>query len=192
MADSASPIPDPAPPPQLPGVTDTSPARRNRAVLIAAALIAGLVGGIAGAFVIDGFIGDSATTASDSPSMSDATAAGPAIPDASGTTTPEGVETANIALCTEYVAVYKLIPNPIDTPLNVLTGLNGLRWALAENPNASPEIVGAIRAVVENYETLLVSFGDTQPRGLNQPTTYDRAIAQQAVERVVEVCEFGP
>ena len=94
-------------------------------------------------------------------------------------------------LCTEYASVIKSIPPEIKSGMQVLAGVNGLRWALADNPDASPEIAGAIEDLVTNYKALLASIGNTTPQGLNQPPTYDRAVAQQAVDRVLEVCQLS-
>lgn len=109
----------------------------------------------------------------------------------------EQEQAASVNLCVEYAAVTRSIPNPADAPGPVLTGVNGLRWALANNPDAGAAIREAITAVLDEYDGMIISFTNVQPPGIangNGPiSSYDPAAAQQAVNHVLDVCQFsGP
>jgi len=145
--------------------------RRNVVALIVAGFVAALAAGGLGAWITNRVMTDTA---------------GPSAP------TAEEMQAAGVKLCARYAAVNASMPNPSETPLQVLTGVNGLRWALADNPDAGPEIRGAITEVVRQYDALIAASGGVQPQGDDPPwPTYDPAAAQQAVERVVGVCRFN-
>lgn len=145
--------------------------RRNLVVLIAAVLGAGMIGGAVGAFITDRVATETGGQAA--PSGDEAHAAG-------------------VKLCTDYISINSSMPSPIQTPLQVLSGVNGLRWALADNPDASPEVRDAIRDIVDNYDVLIASYGKVRPAGMDQPPSYDPAAAQEAVDRVLDVCRLSP
>lgn len=111
----------------------------------------------------------------------------------SGAVTAEQVQDANVSLCLEYAAVTQSVPNPAETSLQLLTGLNGVRWALAEYPDASTDIRDAITEVINHYDALFISSTHVQPpaNGSRPLPSYDPGTAQQAVDRALDACHLG-
>jgi hypothetical protein len=75
--------------------------------------------------------------------------------------------------------------------MEVLPGVNGLRLALAENPNASREIRDAITDVVYNYDALIAAFGEVRTRGLAEPPKYDMDKSRRILDHAWDVCQLG-
>lgn len=179
-----TPQPGAVPPGPLPPPPSTAPGpKRPRtglfaALVVAAIVVAGLLGGIAGALI---------TLQSDNrPSQ-----ANTAQPQAPTPPSAETIRAQNVQLCTAYATINSAMPKPQDNALQVLPGVNGLRLALAENPAASPEIRAAITDVVQSYDALIAAFGKVRPRGMAEPPTYDVAHAEQVLTRAWDTCQLG-
>lgn len=168
----ATPPPPYAPAPKY-GYTPGAPEQRRGGIItgfVAAALLAGLLGGVIGAF----------TASRNHPSAS--VAAGPQ------STTDTHAQ--DVQLCTAYATINASMPNPQTSALEVLPGVNALRLALAEAPHASPDISSAISDVTQIYDALIAKFGKVRTRGLAAPEPYDGTQAQQAIDRVWTLCQL--
>jgi hypothetical protein len=169
----------PGPPSPPPAWRDPKRPRVGRFLgLVVAILIAGLLGGVVGALITH------QTESKDVP------AAAP-IPQAPAPPSAETIRTQNVQLCTAYAIINSAMPKPQENALQVLPGVNGLRWALAENPAASPDIRAAIIDVVHNYDALIAAFGEVRTRGLAEPPPYDIQQAQQLLNHAWDVCQLG-
>lgn len=171
----------PGPPFRAPA-TAPGPKRPNTgrfaALVVAAIVVAGLLGGIAGALITH-------QTDSRQSQANNAQPQAPAAPSA------ETIQAQDVQLCTAYATINSAMPKPQDNALQVLPGVNGLRLALAENPAASPEIRAAITDVVHSYDALIAAFGKVRTRGLAEPPTYDVAQAEQLLTRAWNTCQLG-
>lgn len=137
--------------------------------MVATGLIAGLLGGGIGALIVS--------------RNHQATAAG-------AVSASTDIHAQDVQLCTAYATINSAMPKPQDTALEVLPVANGLRLALAETPNASPDIRAAITDVIKNYDALIAAIGKVRSRGLAEPVPYDVAKAQQLIEAAWNVCQL--
>lgn len=172
--------PTPAPPAGGPPPTTTpnKPRGPRRALLLCVAvMVAALAGGAVGAVITNQL------QHRDTPPS--AAASTPPAPSA------EAIHAADVRLCTAYATINSAMPNPQTSALEVLPGVNGLRLALAENPNASREVRDAVTDVVYNYDALIASFGKVRTRGLAEPPTYNMDNAQRVLDRAWNVCQLG-
>lgn len=172
--------PTPAPPAGTPPPTTTpkkprSP--RGALLLCVAVMVAALAGGAVGAVVTN-------QLQHRDPSPGAAPSAPPA-PSA------EAIHAADVRLCTAYVTINAAMPKPQNSGMEVLPGVNGLRLALAENPNASREIRDAITDVVYNYDALIAAFGEVRTRGLAEPPKYDMDKSRRILDHAWDVCQLG-
>ncbi len=142
---------------------------RNLIVLIVAVVIAALVGAAVDRLITDRGVPDTAV---------------PAAP------TADQTHAADVRLCTQYATINAAMPAPVNSPLEVLAGVNGLRLALVANPDAGTEIRNAIEAVVANYTALIASVAKAPARGLSEPRPYDAESAEQAAQHVWDVCQL--
>jgi hypothetical protein len=178
VAPRAVPPGPPSPPPAWRDPKRPNVGRLLVLLLVVAILIAGLLGVVVGALIIH------PTGTKDVP------VAAP-IPQAPAPPSAETIRTQTVQLCTAYAIINSAMPNPQQNAMQVLPGVNGLRWALAENPAASPDIRAAITDAVHTYDAVIASFGKVRTRGLAEPPPYDVQQAQQVFDHVWDVCQLG-
>lgn len=166
-----------SPPPATPPHTNTPRGPRGVLLLCVAVMVAALAGGAVGALITNQLQPRDTT-----PSVAAST---PPAPSAAA------IHTADVRLCTAYVTINAAMPKPKTTGMEVLPGVNALRLALAENPNASREIRDALTDVVYNYDALIANLGEVRTRGFAQPPTYDMVKAQRVLDRAWDVCRLG-
>jgi hypothetical protein len=116
------------------------------------------------------------------------TQAAPAAPPAP---TAKQVHADNVRLCTLWATYNSAMPDPPKTAMDVLPTLNGLRWALAESPNASPEIRDALRALVDQYDASIASTGTVRTRGYAAPPPYSLEKFHAVYDRAWDACQLG-
>jgi hypothetical protein len=160
--------------PPLPGGQPKSPRRRSVGTLAATALVSALIGGGIVA-AVDAFVLHDRSSSASKPSAP----------------TSEQIHDANVKLCTSFAIVNAAMPNPQKTALDVLPQIYGLRSALAENPNASPDIRSALGALADEYEVSAADFGKVRTRGYAQPPKYDVTQAQAVYDHAWDVCQLG-
>ncbi len=170
---AATPVaPPPYPPAPGYGYPPGPSPKRSRGGLVAgitgAILAAGLVGGGIGAFVAgrDHQVAGSTAAASTDTHAQD------------------------VQLCTAFATVNSAMPSPPSTALDVLPGVNGLRLALTDAPNADPEVRTALSALVRSYDEMIAWFGHVRSRGLAAPQPYDKTQAQQAYDHAWAICQL--
>lgn len=173
--------PTPAPPAagSPPPATTPNKPRGPRGVLLlcVAVMVAALAGGAVGAVVTN--------------QLQHRDAAPSAAPSTPPAPSAEAIHTADVRLCTAYVTINAAMPKPQTTGMEVLPGVNALRLALAENPNASREVRDALTDVVYNYDALIAAFGEVRTRGLAEPPTYDMEKSRRVLDRAWDVCQLG-
>jgi hypothetical protein len=130
------------------------------------AVVAGVIGGVAGALLVG--VGQHHS--------------GPAL-DRSGT---ETAHAQDVTLCTTYALIKANIHDPIENGADVLPAIPPLRLALTENPDASPQIRNAISEAVAGFDAVLAK--DAKPQGLSEPPAYDQAAVNAALDHVRQAC----
>lgn len=106
------------------------------------------------------------------------------------TATPAAADThtQDVALCTRYVIVNASLPKQSSTSMELLAGAAVLENAIGANPAASPEIISALTAVIDNYYKSAADAGKVQTRGLAEPPDYDLDEARVTYERAWSAC----
>ena len=151
-----------------------SPRRHSVVTLAATALVSALIGGGVVA-AVDAFVLHEKSSSGSTPS----------------TPTSGQIHDANVKLCTSFAIVNAAMPSPQKTALDVLPQVYGLRSALAENPNASPDIRSALGALADEYEVSAADFGKVRTRGYAQPPKYDITQAQAVYDHAWDACQLG-
>jgi hypothetical protein len=161
-----------APPP--PGGQPKSPRRRSVVTLAATALVSALIGGGIVA-AVDAFVLHDKSSSASKPSAP----------------TSGQIHDANVKLCTQYAIANAALPEPQQSALDILPVVNAIRLALAENPDADPNIRGAITELVHEYDGQLSRFGKVRTRGYAQPPEWKVEDLQAAGDHVWNVCQLG-
>jgi hypothetical protein len=176
------------PPPGYPGapvppVQQGSPPRGpGRGRLVAVVGVTALVSAVVGGLVVGGFV-----AASGGGTVDPRPTAAPAAP----VPTADQMHAADVRLCTSFVISNSAMPNPQKTALEVLPGANALRIALAENPDATPKIRDAMKALVSAYDSVMANFGNVRTRGYAEPPKYDGDAFDAAFDVAWSVCQLG-
>lgn len=168
-----------APVPPAPQGSLQRPPGRGRLVagIGATALVSAVVGGLAGGGLV-------AATHRDPVVSQPETAAVPPSP------TARQVHEADVRLCTAYAIANAAIPVPQKSALDIFPIVDAMKWAIAENKDASPEIRDAIGELVKQTEGQLAEFGKVRTRGYAEPPEWNADATKAADDRVWDVCKL--
>jgi hypothetical protein len=108
-----------------------------------------------------------------------------------GAPTSEQKHDETVHLCTLFATYNAAMPKPQRNALDVLPIANGFRWALAENPNADPNVRQAIEELVRQYDGQMAQWGEVHTRGYAQPGDWKVEEAQAAFDRAWDACQLG-
>lgn len=159
------------------GPTGGGPHKSKLVLAIAGtALVAGLVGGLAGVLI-------------------GANLVAPQRPVAAGTTTTPSsaeVDAANTDLCTRFYTAHAAQPTPQRTAADIIPYVDYIQAALDANPSASADIRSAIEAAARSGRQQAEKFSGIEQRGLAKPsTTWTADKANDAEEAAWNACKLG-